>query len=88
MRSLTRTRTPFSEADLLSIDDRIAKATSEGRATVPLARYDRANNPISGLVDVIASRDHILHRHAGGHQTLMGVAQDEFGHIDFFGHDE
>ena len=53
MRSLTRTRTPFSEADLLSIDDRIAKASSEGRATVPLARYDRANNPISGLVDGI-----------------------------------
>jgi len=59
MRSLTRTRTPFSEADLLSIDDRIAKATSEGRATVPLARYDRANNPISGLVDGIPAERQI-----------------------------
>lgn len=44
---------------MFSIDDRIQKAVNSGRVTVPLTRFDRANNPISGVVDGIPAERQI-----------------------------
>ena len=33
------------------------------------------DGPVTGLVDVGAGRHHVFHGHAGGQQTLVGVAQ-------------
>jgi len=79
MRSITRTRTSFSEDDLFSIDDRIAKAASQGRATVPLTRYDRANNPISGVVDGLPGERQIDVKLLENEAIIEGILQKASG---------
>jgi hypothetical protein len=79
MRSLTRTRSQFSEDDLFSLDDRISKAMASGRATVPLTRFDRANNPISGLVDGIPAERPIDTKLLENEALIEGILQKASG---------
>ena len=56
-----------------------ADAGVEGRATPAF------NRPVAGPVDISTGRHHVLHRHAGGQQALVRVAQAQFGDVYGFG---
>jgi len=45
--------------------------------------FDR---PVACLVEIRASGNHVFHCHARRHQALVGIAQDEFGYIDYLRH--
>jgi hypothetical protein len=32
--------------------------------------------PVAGIIQVLASWDHIFHGHAGGQETLMGISEN------------
>lgn len=51
MRSISRRETEYRESDFLTIDERIQKAIPELPLSKGGLRYDRANNPITGLLD-------------------------------------
>ena len=40
------------------------------------------HTPVASLVDILASTDHVLHRHTDGDEALVGVAEHDLGHTD------
>ena len=44
------------------------------------------HRPVAGIVDVLAGRDHVIHRHAGSEQTLMSISEGKFGDFNQAGH--
>src|SRR5699024_12062315 len=41
------------------------------------------HTPEAGIVNVLACADHVLHGHAGCHQTLVRITQSNFGYTNF-----
>ena len=44
------------------------------------------HRPVARLVDIGASGNHVFHGHPRRHQALVGVAENEFGNINFLRH--
>src|SRR5579862_7485056 len=58
-----------------------ADAGIEGRAA---PAFDR---PVAGVIEVLAHRDHIFERHPRREETLMRIAEGQFGNFDETCHD-
>jgi hypothetical protein len=77
---------------------RVGQQAAEGAQALPGVFVEKADagveggaapafhRPVAGLVDVLAGGQHVLQRHAGGQQALVGIPQGQLGDLDGLGH--
>ena len=51
-----------------------------------VAPPQHSTRPVTRLVQVLAGGNHVLHRHARGHQALVRIAEYEFGDVNLLWH--
>ena len=58
----------------------------EANAGIESCASPAFHRPVAGIVDVFAGRDHVIHRHPGGEQTLVSISERKFGNLNHARH--